>query len=78
MRQQTGKVTAQLKLKTLNDNPYFNNLTCNLLRFDTPKRHRNYLKISVCVADSLSPLRNSYAPRKSAFYTRRRLIVIKK
>ena len=22
MRQQTGKVTAQLKLKTLNDNPY--------------------------------------------------------
>ncbi|MBP3203208.1 MAG: hypothetical protein J6M31_06370, partial [Bacteroidales bacterium] len=44
----------------------------NLLWFDTPKYHRNYLKISVCVADSLSPLRNSYAPQKalkiSAFF----------
>ena len=27
MRQQTGKVTAQLKLKTLNDNPYIMRLT---------------------------------------------------
>ena len=26
MRQQTGKVTAQLKLKTLNDNPYANGI----------------------------------------------------
>ena len=27
MRQQTGKVTAQLKLKTLNDNPYYIHMT---------------------------------------------------
>jgi hypothetical protein len=30
MRQQTGKVTAQLKLKTLNDNPY---LLCLITRY---------------------------------------------
>ena len=39
MRQQTGKVTAQLKLKTLNDNPYVSckvSIVVPICRYDFP------------------------------------------
>ena len=41
MRQQTGKVTAQLKLKTLNDNPYSNKdlITLNEVQNDGKTIH---------------------------------------